>query len=267
MIFGKLPPLGKVASKLGPIASDPAVRSLIDFLQHRASEGAINAPIPDEPRWAAFLQDAFAKLPADTLFPLVDLLRASLADPRVSGWFAEEKDHATVRTLLVHATTHNDCPYSLKLVTTQSLCNLFTSPLFARHLTAPPLSSLLISLIATFLLERARATLRAAAANLAFLLAAHVQEARSTHGEEVLGEEALIELVAALIEALKGSDMDEARTLVLSLALLVYCAPTEGVRDFAAALGAADMLDAKSKGATGEDARLLAEVANLVAAA
>lgn len=267
MVFGKLPPLDKVAGKLGPIASDPAVRSLVDFLRHRASEGAINAPIPDQPRWAAFLQGAFAKLAADALFPLVDLFRASLADPRVSGWFAEEKDHATVRTLLVHATTHDGCPYSLKLVTTQSLCNLFTSPLFARHLTAPPLSGLLISLVAAFLLERERATLRVAAANLAFLLAAHVQEARATRSEEVLGEEALVELVAALVEALKGSDEGEARPLVLSLALLVYCAPTGGVQDFAAALGAADALDAKRKGATGEYAKLLAEVAKLVAAA
>ena len=91
VVFSKLPPLAKAASKLGSIASDPAVSSLIDFLRHRASEGAVNAPIPDQPRWASFLQKSFATLPEETLFPLVDLFRASLVDPRVSGWFAEEK--------------------------------------------------------------------------------------------------------------------------------------------------------------------------------
>ncbi|KAI5854596.1 PPPDE putative peptidase domain-containing protein [Tricharina praecox] len=264
VVFSKLPPLEKVASKLGPIAADPAVSSLIDFLRHRASEGAVNAPIPDEPRWSVFLQNSIATLPEDTLFPLVDLLRASLVDPRVSGWFAEEKGHATIKTLLDYVTTHDDAPYSLKLVTTQSLCNLFTSPLFLRHLTTPPLSTLLISVITSFLLEPAHATLRVAAGNLAFLLASHVQQARSTRSEEVLSEEELVELAAAAIEGLKGADESEGRLLALSLAMLLYCAPMEGTKDLAAALGAGEVLDTRRKAAKGENARLFAEVGRLV---
>lgn len=92
MVFAKVPPLDKVAAKLGSHADHPTVKSLIQFLRHpRAAAGAAsNAPVPDEPKLASLLQASFSTLPADTLFPLVDLFRAALADPRVSGWFARE---------------------------------------------------------------------------------------------------------------------------------------------------------------------------------
>lgn len=92
MVFAKVPPLDKVAAKLGSHADHPTVKSLMQFLRHsRAATGAAsNAPVPDEPKLASFLQTGFSTLPADTLFPLVDLFRAALADPRVSGWFARE---------------------------------------------------------------------------------------------------------------------------------------------------------------------------------
>jgi len=175
-------------------------------------------------------------------------------------------DHATTKTLLTHATTHHDAPYSLKLVTTQSLCNLFTSPLFPRYLATPPLSTLIISLITSFLLDTSHSTLRVAAGNLAFLLASYVQGSRSTRSEEVLTEEELVELAAALIEGLKRDDEGEGRLLALSLAMLLYCAPMEGVRDVVVALRAEEVLGARKNGAKGENGRLFAELEKLVGA-
>lgn len=89
--FTKVPPLDKVIEKLGPTGKNPIVASIRDFIALRDSQGAIEAPLQQLSDWATFLQESFTGLPAATLFPLVDLFRVTLSDPRVSGWFAEEK--------------------------------------------------------------------------------------------------------------------------------------------------------------------------------
>ncbi|KAF8246354.1 DUF862-domain-containing protein [Wilcoxina mikolae CBS 423.85] len=269
VIFNKVPPLDKVVTKLGPTADDPTVQSLVQFLRHRAAEGAVNAPVPDESKWASFLQNSFSTLPSSTLFPLVDLFRASLADPRVSGWFAEEKDNATIATMLRYATAEENVPYNLRLVTAQAVCNLFTSPLFASHLVSPPLLPLLITLITTFLLDTEHPHLRVAASSVAFLLASHVQKERSTKNKEVLPDEALVELAASFVEALKEEtgSAEVVKALTLSLALVYYCVP-EGsdLGDTLAALEAEKVLKEKSKvKAIAVDKALCNEVAALVA--
>jgi desumoylating isopeptidase 1 len=91
IIFTKVPPLDKVIDKLGATGKNPVVLSMRDFIVTRQSQGAIEAPLGQLSDWAIFLKESFVGLPADTLFPLVDLFRATLSDPRISGWFAEEK--------------------------------------------------------------------------------------------------------------------------------------------------------------------------------
>jgi thiol-disulfide isomerase/thioredoxin len=284
VVFNKIPPLDKVVTKLGPTADDPNVQSLVQFLRHRAAEGAAYVRIPDESKWASFLQSSFFALPSDTLFPLVDLFRASLADPRVSGWFAEEKgcavvssidrimlttvDNATITTMLRYATAEENVPYNIRLVTAQAVCNLFTSPLIASHLVSPPLLPLLITLITTFLLDCKHSHLRVAASSVAFLLAAHVQKERSTKNKEALPDEALVELAASFVEALKEEteSVEVIKGLTLSLALVYYCVP-EGseLPDTLVALEAEKVLKDKSRVKTiAVDKVLCTEVAALM---
>ncbi|KAA8901707.1 PPPDE putative peptidase domain-containing protein [Sphaerosporella brunnea] len=250
-VFSKVPPVEKVAEKLGSTASNPAVQSLIEFLRHRAAEGAVNAPIPNEAAWASFLQNAFNTLPSNTLFPLVDLFRASLADPRVSDT--------------------DNVPYPLRLVTTQALCNLFTTPLFPPHLVSQPLLPLVSTLTTTFLLDSAHSVLRAAASSVAFAVAAYVQKQRSTANQEVLPQDAMVELVAGLVQGIQTEKESEdvVRQLVLSLALLCYCVPDDQageLKDMLGALEAGKELKSIAAGEKwrGECKELCKEVAQLV---
>lgn len=89
--FNKTPPLDKVAAKLGVITEAHAVAEHLEFLKKLKADGPADAPIPNLPSFAAFIRDSYENTEASLLFPLIDLFRASLSDPRVSGWFAEEK--------------------------------------------------------------------------------------------------------------------------------------------------------------------------------
>lgn len=89
--YSKIPPLDKVVAKLGALGQDPSVQELKSFLAIKASEGSIEAPLPNLSNCAKLLQSSCAEGSVETLFPLVDLFRAALSDARVSGWFAEEK--------------------------------------------------------------------------------------------------------------------------------------------------------------------------------
>lgn len=89
--FTKVPPLAKVIEKLGDTGMNSIVSSIRDFIATRESKGAVEAHLPRLSDVATFLRESYVKLPAEKLFPLVDLFRVMLSDARVSGWFAEEK--------------------------------------------------------------------------------------------------------------------------------------------------------------------------------
>lgn len=176
-------------------------------------------------------------------------------------------DHATIKALLTCVTTR-EIPYSLRLVTLQATCNLFSSSLFPPRLTAPPLSALLISLITSSLLDKAHVHSRVAASSLCFNTAVYVQKMRSIENHEVFSDTELVELVAGVIESVKeeGESSDVVRGLVLSLALLMYCVPLEGeTREMLKVLEAGEVVRSKGKGKLG-DKKLCTEVATLLEA-
>jgi len=263
--YAKMPPLDKVLTKLGAAAQESSVQGLKGFLETKSTKRAADATLPNLAAYAELLRTHFSEGSMD-LFPLVDLLRAALADPRVSGWFAEEKAHETLRTVISYAASSSDLPYALRLVTLQTICNLFTSPLFPPHLTSQPLSTPVISFITGSLLDKAHSHSRVAASSLAFNIAVYVQKER-TSGREVFAQNELVELTASIVESLKEeSESKEAvRGLVLSLALLVYCLPSESeVGDVLNVLEAASIVKAKgSKDGLG-DKTLCVEVGKLL---
>lgn len=102
--FTKVPPLGKVTEKLGDTGKTPIIQSICDFIATRNNSGAIEAHLPNLSNVAALLRESFEGLPADKLFPLIDLFRIVLSDVRVSGWFAEEKGTYTLHSLSLDLT-------------------------------------------------------------------------------------------------------------------------------------------------------------------
>lgn len=230
--YTKIPPIEKLVAKLGPCSADPAVVSLKNFIAARQTSFDANAPLPSLPSISVFIQNAVKTTSKDSLFPIVDLFRLALVDPRMAGYYAEESSHATVLALLstINSAT-DDCPYTLRIVTVQMACNLFTSPLFSSQLLSnPALATPLIHLVASSLLDTSHSQIRVAASSLAFNIAARNHIQRLDGKEDLLVVDTQVELLASLLEAVgKEEESKEGlKGLLLAIGLLAYGAPQSG---------------------------------------
>lgn len=254
--FNKLPPLEKLLAKLGPLQNDPAVIALKTFVTKRQSLGPSENPVPSLPSISTFLLHSVKTLDPPSLFPLIDLFRLALVDPRISSYYAEEPSHLTIQTILSSVSAlDSECPYQLRITTLQLCCNLFSSSLFPRQLLSnPALSTPIINLLASSLLDPKFLALRISAASTAYnLVASNHYHSRLESKSDLLPELAQVELMAALLEALRtgavsregGMTRDEVRVLLLTIGLLLYAAPREGeLVDLCSALDAKEVLRA-----------------------
>ncbi|KAL9012577.1 MAG: hypothetical protein Q9173_002659 [Seirophora scorigena] len=248
--YAKIPPLDKLMGKMGTQGTDPAVTALKDFIRTREASGASDAPLPLLPTFTSLLNQSIDNDPPDSLFPLVDLLRCALVDPRVSGFLAAEHAHSTIiRVLSKPQGLGENCPYNLRIVTLQLACNLFTSSILATQLLQDSiLCTPLLQLITSSLLDTAHPPIRVAAASLAFNMAAvnHVQ--RLDGKEDVLGEPSQVELLASLLETIanENESKDSIRGLLTAIGLLMYATPRDGeLVELCQALGAKESVVAK----------------------
>ena len=277
VVYTKIPPLEKLVVKLGAeVRKDANVLALRQFIEKREGETAQNNPLPDLAAMGAFIGQQLRELQSTELFPLIDLLRLALVDPRVSGFFAEEDSHKTVLAILNHVLSLDTCPHSLRIVTVQLACNLFSSKLFPPQLVSDAtLARPLVKLVTASLLDAEHAPVRVCAASLAFNLVAvnHADriEGQSEGQHEDLLEEGLqLELVASLVEAVGrgGEDSKESiRGMLLSLGLLVFGAKEKGeVWELVRVLDAKDIVKRREgllKGKDG-DGDLVGEVLKVV---
>lgn len=253
--FTKLPPLEKLLAKLGSLQYDPAVNALKTFVTNRQSRGPADNPVPSLPSISSFLLHSVKTLDPPSLFPLIDLLRLALVDPRIGSYYAEEPSHLTIHTILSSVSSLNsECPYQLRITTLQLSCNLFSSSLFPPQLLSnPTLSTPIINLITSSLLYPKLPALRISAASTAYnLVAFNHHNARLELKPDLLPENAQVELMAALLETIRtgtisttegGMTKDEVRVLLLTVGLLAYAAPAEGeLVDLCTALDAKGVL-------------------------
>ncbi|KAI6303094.1 hypothetical protein MCOR33_001691 [Pyricularia grisea] len=243
VLFTKAPPLPKLTAKMGDkVAKDPAVESVIGFIMGRNSDGAAQAHLPDVSAFSSFLESSIKTLEPEVLFPLVDVFRCALIDPRFSGCFAEEKDHKTIVTLLSHVNELPSCPYPLRLVTLQATANLFSSSLYwdpiLRH---DGLRSQVIRLVSSSFLDEVHSSVRVAAASGLFNVAVVNGRARrkgaSAPGStginspgDVLPDEDQVEVAASLVEAIsqENESKEGLEGMLLALGHLIYCLPLDG---------------------------------------
>jgi thiol-disulfide isomerase/thioredoxin len=231
VLFSKIPPLGKLKAKMGSAGEDAAVTAMLHFVSARAGDGAAEVTLPDLNAFSIFLQNASSRLPAEIMFTIVDLMRVALTDPRLSGYYAEEKDHKTVAPLLSYVNSLKDCPYSLRLVALQMTCNLFTSPLYPIHiLKCPKLTCPIIQLITTSLLDDKHHNVRVAAASLSFNIATANSKLRTEEHLEILPQGDQVELAASLLEAISVEEEspEALKGFLLAFGFLVYCTPKNG---------------------------------------
>ena len=253
LTYERVPPLDKLTAKLGDAAHDPSIISAKNFVATRSKEGAIEATLPDLKALGLFVQRSTRELSGEALFPIVDLLRAAMADPRCSGYYAEEKQHTTVMTIVDYVNQQSSAgqrPYHLRLVTLQMLCNLFNSPLFSTQaLTDPLVASPIIQLLSANLLDDLHENVRVAAASLAFNTATVNHTRRVDDDEEILPEGEQLQLLASLLEAIsmEKASVEAVKRELLALGLLIHCVPKESeLLDFVKAADAARVVKDKA---------------------
>ncbi|KAH7067644.1 PPPDE putative peptidase domain-containing protein [Paraphoma chrysanthemicola] len=280
--FSKVPPLDRVVAKMGNVGEDPAVSSIVSFIDARERFGAIEAPLTNLPQFAEFLRKSTSSLPPELLFTAFDLLRITLTDVRVAGFFAEEHTGATgtpatIRHLLSHVEGLGaTAPYPLRLTTLHLACNLFTSPLFIPHLLSPPLSSSLVSILTNALLDEKYPALKASALSLTMNIASANHKIRmkkhsattehSLPGEAELSEAEQVELLASLLETLSMEDKwcDNLKMSIIATGWLVYGADMEGeVHDLWKVMDAAGTVG-KLQAKAAEDRLMLKEIKSLL---
>jgi desumoylating isopeptidase 1 len=251
ILYSKVPPLDKLLSKIGDSAKNPAINGIKNFIASRNKKGAAEATLPDLGTLTKFYRDAVQSLLPDAMFPAVDLLRAALVDPRVSGYFAEEKDHKTIGPILNYVDRQLDCPYPLRLVALQTACNLFSSPLYIWHiLTCKTLKTPISQLITTSLLDDKHHNIRVAAASLSFNIAAANSNLRVEQHCDVLPQEDQVELAASLLQAISVEEEspEALKGFLLAFGYLVFCTPRDGeLVDLLKSMDARGIILGKSK--------------------
>jgi thiol-disulfide isomerase/thioredoxin len=282
--FTKVPPLDKVVAKMGDAGKDPAVTSIVSFIDARERFGSIEAPLTKLPLFAEFLRKSTSTLPPELLFTALDLLRITLTDVRVGGFFAEEHKGASGTPATIHhLLSHVDglgasAPYSLRLTTLHLACNLFNSSLFIPHLLSSPLSSLLISILTTALLDEKYPALKTSALSLAMNIASSNHKIRmkqhsansrpSLPGESKLADSEQVELLASLLETLGMDEQwsDNKKMALISTGWLVYGADMEGeLKDLWKVMDAAGTVG-KIQAKAAEDRLMVKEVQRMLEA-
>lgn len=269
VMYKKVPPLEKLLQKL-PVAfkDGQGVSQVIEFVKLRQSTTGPVADIrvPDLHTFATTLTSTYSTLPSGSHFAVVDLVRLLLLDPRASGYFAEEAQHATLLTLLEPLSQDDlsSCPYNLRIVALQLACNLFSTPLYPEQLTSSssPLRETCLRLATNSLLD-SQTSLRVVAASFAYNLASFNHNSRFGGKPDPLSEEDQVQLTASLLEAVSREDesVESLHGLLFALGLLVYEAPMDGsLVDLCRAMGVAETISGKMKVEAVQKEPLLKEI-------
>lgn len=231
VIYRRVPPLDKLLAKIGEPARLPAVQGVKHFIAASQADGAAESTLPDLNAFGHFLRDAMSTVPMENMFAVLDLLRVAMADPRFSGYYAEENDHRTIVALLDYVNKLEGCPYALRLVAVQTACNLFSSPLYVDHiLGCETLRTPIVQLITGSLLDEKHHSVRVTAASLVLNIASANAMIRVEEHRGALPEGDQIELAASLLEAigLEEESPEALKGFLLAFGQLVYCAPKDG---------------------------------------
>jgi hypothetical protein len=229
-LYKKLPPLDKLLAKIGCTTAHPSVQGVKKFIEVAHLHGQADATLPDLRWFGPWLLESFRVVPVVDQFAVYDLVRIAMADPRVSGYYAEEKNHTTIAPLFRHVNSLENCPYGLRLVALQLACNLFSSHLYVPHIMkCEVIKQPLLELITTSLLDEDHPHVRVAVASLVLNIAAANNKIRLEAGREDLPETDQTELAAALLQALSTEEKsaESLRGLLLALGQLTFCAPLD----------------------------------------
>ncbi|TFK39368.1 DUF862-domain-containing protein [Crucibulum laeve] len=189
--------------------------------------------------WAQATAALTLALPIESLFPLADMWRLALLDPAVGTWSAASPPSDPIALLLPKAVTALQNPSkgsrNYLLTVLRMLSNAFSSTALARRLLIGNVRGDMTSVLVPSLLHE-DASVRTAAASLAFNAAAVLQKARvdavrTGRGiqaeNEVADEDWEVEVISAIMEAIDREKESEevVHRLTASFAFLVRLSP------------------------------------------
>ncbi|KAG2343218.1 DUF862-domain-containing protein [Suillus weaverae] len=209
-------------------AREILAKNIIPYLKARESSSPSN--ISFEP-WKDATTSLATNLSAGELFPIADMWRVALLKPAVCGWIATKLGPES--PILVLLSKAEGAPRSYTLTLLKMISNAFANKVIARELLLSSRSSITAVLVAALLHDDA--TVRLAAASLAFNMAAHLQRLRiekvrgSVEGDDVgENEDWDVEMTSALLEVIEREKANEeiVHRLTASLALLIRLSPS-----------------------------------------
>lgn len=203
-------------------------KNIIPYLKARGSSSPPN--ISFDP-WKDVTTSLATNLSAGELFPVADIWRIALLEPAVCGWSATKLGPES--PILILLSKAEGAPRNYTLTVLKMISNAFANNVIARELLLSSRSSITTLIVASLLHDDA--TVRLAAASLAFNMAAHLQrlrveKVRGNVKEDDVGENEDwdVEMTSALLEAIEREKVNEeiVHRLTASLALLIRLSPS-----------------------------------------
>ena len=260
IFYGKVPPLDKLVARLGDVGKDEVVRELVGYVQTREKEGLANVRIPDLQRLGEWVAKSYTRVPVESRFALVDLIRIAAVDPRVSSFLAAEDKYRTLETL-IPSRDWASTPYQLRIVSCQLACNLFSSSVFQEELCRPTSQvKIIVERLSDCLITNHAVATQAAAA-LTYNVAAinHNERVHEQPDKMQISEDIEASLTSAIYNL--EENKDTLHSLLMALGLLLYGAsPESGIWELCKAMEIRDVLVQKAKMEAFKGEPLLKEV-------
>lgn len=185
-------------------------KTIIPFLKASSA-----TPPPPQPptapfdSWSTLAASLVSNLPISNLFPLVDIWRVALLDPKFSEWNSNRNaSKSTISVLLSRTLESKGAPRNYQLTVLRMLSNAFSNTNLARQCVVSMRSDLTSLLVSALLHEDV--AVRTTAASLAFNVASYLQKLRlekmkSSRNSSIdpEDEEWEVEIVSAILEAIR----------------------------------------------------------------
>jgi hypothetical protein len=113
ILFPRVPPMEKVIGKLPKIIPKPLLGSISSFLSAKDNNDILVPPLV---AWAKLIRELDYSV--ENAWMVVDLLRAAMADKRVSGWFAID-GLDILEGIIKTVITRDESEWQLRVVTIQ----------------------------------------------------------------------------------------------------------------------------------------------------
>lgn len=248
------PPLEKLLTRITSAHGEDVqpLKDLAEHVKRREAKGSADAPLPDMHAICSWITHNFSPSGA-AAFAIVDLLRISAIDPRVTAYLTT--DTALLKTIYspFAASSSGEIPYNLHFTSLQLCMNLFSSAVAQEAMMhdngGNDLRSLLGDVIVASLL-RDNSKIRLQAALLVTNLAAIDHNARLDGRDDVVCINMMVD--GAVESALVQAVIDEAEQaalekLLLALGLMLYLAPEDaGIRELCEAMDVSEALRRKA---------------------